>query len=180
MSRLTMKPMKYVNLLFATMLFITIQQSMCYGQGSFESPDSLIYQFYNVLSGPAKERNWELYKSLFHEKAILGVVRTDAQGHQAYSSFTPEEYTKRNGDFFRTNGFYVNQTHVVTQRFGDIMHLFSTYEFRVTGKDGVQGQQTGRGINSFQLIHDANRWWIISIQYINERPDLPIPKSYGG
>ena len=172
--------MKHIKLLFITVLFIVVQQSMCYGQRSFENPDSLIHQFYNVLSGPAGERDWALYKSLFHEKAILGAVRTDAQGHQTYSSFTPEEYTKRNSEFFRTNGFYVNQTHLITERFGDIMHLFSTYQFRVVGKDGVQGQQTGRGINSFQLIYDANRWRIISIQYINERPDLPIPKPYGG
>jgi hypothetical protein len=174
------QPMKYIKFLFVTILFMLTQQSICCGQPLFESPDSLIHLFYKVLSGPAGERNWELYKSLFHEKAILGAVRKDAQGRQTYSSFTPTEYTNRNGEFFRTNGFYVEQTHCVTEHFGEIMHLFSTYQFRVAGKDGVQGQQTGRGINSFQLIYDANRWWIISIQYINERPDLPIPKPYGG
>ena len=172
--------MKYIKLVFITVLFTVAQQSICNGQRSFENADSLILQFYKVLSGPAGERNWELYKSLFHEKAILGAVRKDAQSHQAYSSFTPVEYTTRNGEFFRTNGFYVSQTHSITERFGDIMHLFSTYQFRVAGKDGVQGQQTGRGINSFQLVYDANRWWIISIQFTNERPDLPIPKAYGG
>jgi hypothetical protein len=172
--------MKHIRLFFITVLFIVAEQSACYSQKSLENPDSLIHQFYKVLSGPAGERNWELYKSLFHEKAILGAVRKDAQGHETYSSFTPSEYTSRNGEFFRTNGFYVEQTHCITEGFGNIMHLFSTYKFRVTGKDGVQGQQTGRGINSFQLIYDANRWWIISIQYINERQDLPIPKQYGG
>jgi len=172
--------MKDIKFPIIIIFFIVTQQSVCYGRQTFENPDSLIHQFYNVLSGPAGERNWELYKSLFHEKAILGAIRKNAQGYQTYSSFTPTEYVSRNSEFFRTNGFYVTQTHRITEHFGDIMHLFSTYQFRVVGKDGVQGQQTGRGINSFQLIHDANRWWIISIQYTNERPDLPIPKPYGG
>jgi hypothetical protein len=172
------KKMKNTKCLFITTLLVSTLQTIAYGQGSFGDPDSLIHCFHKVLSGPAGARNWELYKSLFHEKAILGVVRTDAQGHQSYSSLTPGEYIKRNDEFFRTNEFYVEETHRITERFGDIMSLFSTYQFRVGG--GVKGQQSGRGINSFQLIHDAGRWWIISIQYTNERPDLPIPKQYNG
>ncbi|HEY5750076.1 MAG TPA: hypothetical protein VIU12_28620 [Chryseolinea sp.] len=172
--------MKNIRTLSITALFVLTLQSICYGQGSFGEPDSLIHCLHKVLSGPAGARNWELYKSLFHEKAILGVVRTDVQGHQSYSSSTPEEYTKRNDEFFRTHEFYVEETHRITERFGDIMSLFSTYQFRVGGGGNVQGQQSGMGINSFQLIHDAGRWWIISIQYTNERPDLPVPQKYKG
>src|SRR4051812_8300479 len=96
--------MKYTKLLFVTVLFLVAQQPISYGQQSLQNADSLIHQFYKILSGPAGERNWELYKSLFHDKAILGAVRKDAQGGQSYSSFTPVEYTTRNADFFRTNG----------------------------------------------------------------------------
>jgi len=169
--------MKNIKSLSVTVLVVLTLQSTSYGQGSFENPDSLIHCFHKVLSGPAGPRNWELYKSLFHEKAILGVVRTDAQGHQSYSCLTPEEYIKRNDEFFRANTFYIEETHRITERFGDIMSLFSTYQFRV---GSARVQPSGSGINSFQLIHDASRWWIISIQYTNERPDLPIPRQYKG
>ncbi|WP_160144111.1 hypothetical protein [Chryseolinea soli] len=169
---------KNTKSLFIAALFVLTLQSVSYGQRSFESPDSLILCLHKVLSGPAGARNWELYRSLFHEKAILGVVRIDAQGHPSYSSSTPEEYIKRTDEFFRTNDFYVEETHRITERFGDIMSLFSTYKFRAGG--GVKAQQNGKGINSFQLIHDAGRWWIISIQYTNERADLPMPKQYEG
>jgi hypothetical protein len=147
-------------------------------QPSFETPDSLIHLFYKVLSGPAGERNWELYKSLYHEKAIMGSIGPDAQGHQKYKSFTPAEYIERNGAFFRRRDFYIEEIHHSTGQFGDIMHIFSTYQYRLEG--GTQGQQKGRGINCIQLIRDADRWWIISIQWTNERPDLPIPQHFGG
>jgi hypothetical protein len=155
-----------------------------YGQRSFEDPDALIDQMYDVLSGPPGDHDWELFQSLFHEKSIMGAAATDEQGHPTYRSFTPQEYMERNDEFFSTRGFYVEEIHRITERFGDIMHLFSAYQFRLDAEGSAQpeglAQQSGRGINSIQLIHDANRWWIISIQYTNERPDLPVPKLYGG
>jgi hypothetical protein len=35
-----------------------------------------------------------------------------------------------------------------------------------------------RGINSFQLIHDGKRWWVLTIFWEGERPDNPIPQKY--
>jgi len=32
-----------------------------------------------------------------------------------------------------------------------------------------------RGVNSFQLLNDGSRWWIVSIFWDSERPDNPIP-----
>jgi hypothetical protein len=164
-----------------TFIFLFVQKA--YAQPSFEDPDSLIDQMYEVLSGPPGDHDWELFRSLFHEKSIMGAAATEAQGHQTYRSSTPEEYIERNDAFFRKRGFYVEETHRITEQFGDVMHLFSTYQYRLDadGLEQPQGLgQSGRGINSIQLIHDANRWWIISIQYTNERPDLPIPEPYGG
>jgi hypothetical protein len=154
-----------------------------YGQPSFEDPDSLIDQMYDVLSGPPGDHDWELFRSLFHEKSIMGAGVMDEQGRPAYRSFTPGEYIERNGEFFRTRGFYVEEIHRISEEFGDIMHLFSTYQYRLDadGSDPPAALgQSGRGINSIQLIHDEDRWWIVSIQYTNERPDLPISKSHGG
>ena len=32
-----------------------------------------------------------------------------------------------------------------------------------------------RGVNSFQLLNDGKRWWIVSIFWDSERPDNPLP-----
>lgn len=153
------------------------------GQRLVDGPDFLIDQLYEVLSGPPGEHDWELFQSLFHADSVMGSVVADQDGRQTYRSTTPEEYVERNDEFFRTRGFYVNEVHRITEQFGEVLHLFSTYEYRVDSQDLQQPaglQQSGRGINSIQLIHEANRWWIVSIQYTNERPDLPVPKRYGG
>jgi hypothetical protein len=153
-------------------------------------PDSLVRRLYALLSGAAGQRDWTSFASLFHEKAVMGAIVTDAQGKQAYQQFTPAEYVQRNDQFFRTQAFHVEEIHRVTEQFGEIVHLFSTYRYRVASGGLPQGagprppralvQQEGRGINSIQLIRDADRWWILSIQYTNERPDLTVPAKYLG
>ncbi len=35
-----------------------------------------------------------------------------------------------------------------------------------------------RGINSFQLWHDGDRWWVVSIFWENESAENPIPDKY--
>ena len=37
-----------------------------------------------------------------------------------------------------------------------------------------------RGINSFQLFNDGERWWVLTIYWTSERPDLLIPDRYIG
>lgn len=34
-----------------------------------------------------------------------------------------------------------------------------------------------RGIKSFELLHSANRWYIVQMYWDSERPDNMIPKS---
>ena len=34
----------------------------------------------------------------------------------------------------------------------------------------------GRGINSIQLFHDGDRWWVVSVLWDNERPGNPLPE----
>ncbi|WP_315818979.1 hypothetical protein [Paraflavitalea speifideaquila] len=35
-----------------------------------------------------------------------------------------------------------------------------------------------RGINSIQLWHDGNRWWVLSVFWQPETPQLSIPEQY--
>lgn len=70
--------------------------------------------------------------------------------------------------------FYQEQVHAVTERFGDIAQVFSTYENRRS----PNGKPFARGINSFQLWYDGNRWWIMNIMMHQQRDGKPIPKQY--
>jgi len=59
--------------------------------------------------------------------------------------------------------------------FGNVCHVFSTYESRHAPLDE---KPFARGVNSIQLLNDGKRWWIASVTWETERPDNPIPPDY--
>jgi hypothetical protein len=71
-------------------------------------------------------------------------------------------------------GFFETEIHRTTERFGNVVHVFSTYEMR----ERADGPVFGRGINSIELFWDGARWWIAAAQWDDERAGNPIPKEY--
>ncbi|MGZ4815450.1 MAG: hypothetical protein ACXVZV_08580 [Terriglobales bacterium] len=66
------------------------------------------------------------------------------------------------------------EIHRVTERFGNIAHVWSTYESRRT----PDGPVIARGINSIELFWDGNRWWIANAIWDQETPTKAIPKEF--
>jgi hypothetical protein len=73
------------------------------------------------------------------------------------------------------SGFYEREIARRTDCFGNVCHVFSTYESRHSATDATPFE---RGINSIQLVHDGKRWWIASVIWDAERPSNPIPAPY--
>jgi hypothetical protein len=82
-------------------------------------------------------------------------------------------YARQSDQAFRRDGFFEREVHKVVRRYGNIAHVFSTYEFRAT----EDGPATGRGVNSLQLYRDGTRWWISNVVWDGERPGNPIPSE---
>lgn len=137
--------------------------------------DGLIEALYASISGPAGERDWEYFYSLYKPNAIMGAMRTTPAGEVIYSGFSPQEYVERNGPFFVENGFWEEELHREVIEYGELAHVFSSYEFR-TDNNGEEVRQ--RGINSLQLVFEDERWWIVSIQWNSERDALPLPEKF--
>jgi hypothetical protein len=53
--------------------------------------------------------------------------------------------------------------------------VWSTYEAR---KNKDDAKPFVRGINSFQLLYDGSRWWIVNIYWQSEDAAQPIPAKY--
>ena len=141
-----------------------------------ESPDAIVSAVYEAVSGPAgEERDWDRLRSLFLPEARL-IPTFRQEGEPPYLVVNVEgfieEYRKRIGE----EAFHERESHAVTERFGDIAHVFSTY----VSSRRPDGQPFMRGINSFQLWYDGNRWWIVSLMWHTEREGAPIPERYGG
>ncbi len=142
-----------------------------------ESIDAIVTALYDVISGDAGvARDWERFRSLFAPNATLSPVgQTEGGSSYGRRVITPDEYAADVGDLLEADGFHEIEIHRVTEKYGRIAHLFSTYESRRAASDP---EPFARGINSIQLMHDGSRWWIVSIFWLGEGPDHPIPAKY--
>ena len=141
-----------------------------------QSLDSTIETLYAVISGEAGEkRDWELFNYLFVEEAQLIPSGPNQEGEIEYRVMSPAQYVESSGAWLEKNGFFEKEIYRVTETFGSVTHIFSTYESYRSESDE---QPFTRGINSIQLLNDGNRWWVVSIYWTGERKELPIPSKY--
>jgi hypothetical protein len=139
------------------------------------SVDAILASLYDVISGPAgQSRDWNRFRSLFVPDARLIPVRHAKTGNGAdVLPYTPEQYQVRATPALE-KGFFERGIHNTTDSFGDMVHVFSTYESSHT----KNGEPFQRGINSIQLLKDGNRYWIVTILWDGETPATPIPAKY--
>jgi hypothetical protein len=145
------------------------------------SIDAIIKASYAVISGLAgKKRDWERERSLFLPGARLIPTATVPGRNDvdlAPLILDVEAYIQRVEPLFADKGFYETEVARRTEQFGQIAHVWSTYESRYREDDP---EPFMRGINSFQLFHDGSRWWIVNIYWQHESAAHPIPEKYEG
>ena len=135
------------------------------------SVDAIIHAFYDVISGPAgAPRQWRRDSTLYIP-GIRFVAMSQRQARPTAEVMDHAQFVAQSDPDFVKHGFFEREIHRVARRFGNIAHVFSTYEYRTT-KDGPV---LGRGVNSIQLFWDGSRWWIANATWDGERPDNPIP-----
>ncbi len=140
------------------------------------SIDAIMRAAYDTISGPAgHQRDWNRFRSLFIEGARLAAVVPDHKGGFRIVVFSPDEYIKQGDPYFQKNGFFEHEVARRSEKWADIAQVFSTYESRHAPSDAKPFE---RGINSFQLMNDGHRWWIVTIYWQGETSDTPIPKEY--
>jgi len=138
--------------------------------------DAIVAALYDVISGEAgKPRDWNRMRSLFAPDGRLMAVARRPDGEVVMRTMTVEDYIGRNAKAFATMGFFEREAARTTETFGQIAHVFSTYESRHAAGDAKPFQ---RGINSIQLAHDGKRWWIVNLVWRAEDKDLPLPERY--
>jgi hypothetical protein len=134
------------------------------------SIDAIMAAVYDVISGPAGERrDWNRMRSLFTANG-----RLMPKGGAGLRSGSVEDYIATSGPMLEERGFFERELARRVEQYGDIAHVFSTYEARQT----ETGPVFMRGINSFQLVRHAGRWWVVSIMWQAESPQTPIPQHY--
>jgi len=152
------------------------------------SPEQIVAALYDVISGPAgKKRDWDRMRSLFIPGARLiptGPQRppdtppdAPARGDEEWAATVHdvEAYIERGDKYFAEHGFFEREIASRAERFGHIVHVFSTFDSRHEADDP---EPFARGINSIQLMSDGRRWWVVTIFWEAETPQNPIPEKY--
>jgi hypothetical protein len=151
--------------------------------GDVDTVDHLVTSLYDVISGAAgKPRDWDRFRSLFLPDGRLGVIRPESPATQDAPArkgdvvfLTPDMYVQRDDPYFKTHGFFERSIANRVEVFGNLVHVWSTYESRHAEHDR---QPFARGINSIQIVSAQGRFWIASILWDEERPGLALPEKY--
>ena len=142
-----------------------------------KSIDAILAALYDVISGPkGQARDWDRMRSLFIPDARLIPSRNnkDTQRTDAIV-LSIDDYIARSSTTMTANGFFEHSIHNQIDQFGNIAHVWSTYESRHNADDATP---FARGINSIQLLKDGDRYWIVNIFWDSETPTNPIPQKY--
>ena len=137
--------------------------------------DAIIASLYDVISGPPGARNWDRFRSLFVPGARLIPTGARPTGEVGSRVLTPDDYIQRSASRLEKDGFFEHEVSRRMEKFGNIAHIFSTYESRHKADDS---KPFARGINSIQLMDDGKRWWIVTVFWQAEDEKNPLPAEY--
>lgn len=138
--------------------------------------DGILSALYGTISGAAgAPRDWERLRSLFTHEGRMVVHGPNKSGEMTTRVLTISEYISRVTPVFAKEGFYETELARTTDSFGQIAHVFSTYESRRSPDEAKPFQ---RGMNSIQLVNDGQRWWIQSLVWQAETEKNPLPARY--
>ena len=136
------------------------------------TPEAIVTALYDVISGDAGvARDWDRVRALVHPAGRLIGTGTNAEGVAVARAMTPDDYIARNETFLVGEGFHEREIASRSERFDAIMHVWSTYEARHSLSNPAPFM---RGINSIQLFHDGDRWWVLSLVWRAETEDAPL------
>ncbi len=138
------------------------------------SLDAILREIYKVISGPAGDRDWQRFRSLFLPQARFTQVGKQPDGSTFVISWSVDEFVRDAGITFAKEPFYENAIVNQSESYGNLTQVFSSYESRHAPSE----KPFERGINSIQVINDGTRWWVISIAWDSERADNPLPKKF--
>ena len=136
--------------------------------------DGMVKAYYEVVSGPkGQPRDWARDRTLYIKDIRFVPVDVAKDGQITARPVDHQTFAESSAGLEK-EGFFEYEIHRVTERYGPIAHVWSTYESKRT----MEGPVIQRGINSIELFWDGKRWWIANAIWTDETPQNPIPKEY--
>lgn len=136
------------------------------------SIDGIVNQVLDIISGEKGDtRDWEQFRSLFLPTAQFAVLYHKNDGTKLINTMTLDEFVHMAGASYQDHGFIEYEIAKHVDEYNGIAQVFQSYYAKELDIEE-------KGINSFQLVHDGNRWWIFSILWTNDRNGVEVPEAY--
>ena len=134
--------------------------------------DGLMRAFYEVVNiAPHGPRQWSRDRTLYSPWIRFIATGTSPSGKPEIEVWDHQQLVDETEPMMK-KGFREWEIHRTLRRYGNIVHIESTYE---TESGSPKSPTRSRGVNSLELYFDGTRWWIASVMWMSEDPDHPIP-----
>ena len=137
--------------------------------------DAIVRAMYETLSGPPGPRDWDRLRHLYLPGARMIPTGWRPNGEDQLRVMDIEQYIASARPWLESRGFFETEIARREERYGDLVHAFSTYESRHRAEDP---SPFVRGINSIQLLWRETRWWVVTVLWQNESAAQPIPARH--
>ena len=145
------------------------------------TPDAIIRALSDSISGPAGQpRDWNRFRSLFVPGGGRLVVIREAHPNAPTNKeadvivLTPDDYIARNTAATQSVGIFEEPLVSRGESFGEMTHVYSSYQLKHAKDDPTP---IARGVNSYELLRSANRYYILQVYWTVERVANPIPST---
>ncbi len=139
-----------------------------------KSPQAIIAALSDSISGEAgMPRNWDRFRSLFVPGAgRLVITRVPRSGPTDVTVLSMEDYIARSSGN-APQSFYEIPIAYQVESFGRMAHVYESYGLHHTRRDAP----FVRGVNSFELLSDGSRYYVLQVFWDTERADNPLPET---
>ncbi len=136
--------------------------------------DGIMKAYYVVAVKKGGKVSYQLDSCLHIKNPGIGILQIGKDGKPVMHYMTLKEYHKKVDGQLEKDGFDEKEISRKVEHFGNMYHVWSTYESR----NEAGGPVIERGINSVELYFDGARFWITGWTFDSERKDNPLPKEY--
>ncbi len=135
------------------------------------SVDGIMKAFYEVTNvAPDAPRQWARDRTLYVPWIHFVALGSGASGRPSVTVWTHQQFVDATEPLI-AKGFVEREIFRTTRRYGNMVHVDSTYEALV----GIEKPVRSRGVNSLDLYFDGQRWWVASVVWQSEDAAHPIP-----
>jgi len=139
------------------------------------SPRAIVQALHGLVSAEAGEtRDWDRFRDLFLDGAMLSVAIKSPRAPGIIAA-TPEELIQQTETNYATTGFHELPLIYQVEEYGAMALVTNSFEVKLRRNDA---EPLMRGLNHFQLLHDGERWWIVSNISTVETDDWQLPPAF--